>query len=405
MSRGQSRQDSPFPMRRAGHLALLAGLALGARAGAQTAPALPQTTVYIGPNWCRGGYCGNSVNATFQSAMEQALVSSGAVQAVRSASPNALNLNGGITSVSSGGRLCLPVVGCLNGKTVRASAEFVDASNNAVLWQDTCEGTSGGFTTWIRWTGYLQVNSDDDKAAADCAGKLVQKFLSSPAFDTYVARLRAAPAVQAAGTATVAPGASLAAVPAPAVPTTSSGWVYSFFFPDEATRQQACAEGYASASKGVSASPPGRAEFNSTEGTITVDTSYNSIFLACQEAGAKLRVKPDSVPQLDFIVSVKHNTYIGNTSGLAAALAFYDANHAELGRISMYVDGRLADKNRACSSNYGTPTVCTYPFVPDRLSTTERAMISQATSARLLVNMGKGVESLPFSRDRFPALK
>lgn len=101
---------------RARHLLLLAGLVGGAQAAAQTASAQPQATVYIGPNWCRGGYCGNSANATFQNALEQALINSGVVQAVRSESPSALNVNGGITSIDGGGRLCLPVVGCLNGR-------------------------------------------------------------------------------------------------------------------------------------------------------------------------------------------------------------------------------------------------------------------------------------------------
>lgn len=136
-----------------------------------------------------------------------------------------------------------------------------------------------------------------------------------------------------------------------------------------------------------------------------MDTSYNSTFLACQEAGSKLRAKPDSVPQLDLIVRVKHNTYISGGTGLAAAFAFYDTNNAELGRISMYVDGRATDRRNVCATDYGQLTLCTYHFVPDRLSTTERAMISRATSARLLVNMGKGVETLTFSRERFPALK
>ncbi|MEF2277194.1 hypothetical protein V3W47_02720 [Deinococcus sp. YIM 134068] len=394
---------------RSRQLLLLTGLVGGAHAAAQTAP--PQATVYIGPNWCRGGYCGNSANATFQNALEQALINSGVVQAVRSETPNALNVNGGITSIDGGGRVCLPVIGCLNGRKVRAGAEFVDASNNnAVLWADSCEGTSGGFSSWIRWTGYLQVNSDDDRAAADCAGKLVQKFLASPAFSTYVTRLKAAPVATAAPAApaagqpqTLLGQASPAPAPtSPSVATASASWVYPFFFPDEITRQQACAEGHASASKGVSASPPGRAEFNSTEGTITVDTSYNSIFLACQDAGSKLRARPDSVPQLDFIVRVAHNTAIAYGKGLAAALAFYDANNVELGRIGMYVDGTTSDRKDVCS---GGPTVCTYHFVPDRLSTTERAMISRATSARLLVNMGKGVETLTLSRERFPALK
>lgn len=156
---------------------------------AQSSPASPQATIYISQNWCGGGYCNTGPSATFQSSLEQALLTSGLIQAVRRDPADGLVLNSGITSIGGGGGICLPLIGCLNAKTVRASIELTEKSNGAILWRDTCEGTANGFSGWSKWTGYLTVNSDDK--AADCAGKLVHKFLASPVFLGYLTRSRA----------------------------------------------------------------------------------------------------------------------------------------------------------------------------------------------------------------------
>lgn len=376
-----------------------------------------QATVYIPDNWCRGSYCGSSASNTFQGAMEQALISSGSVQAVRKENRTALQLSGGIGSISNGGSLCLPIVGCLSGKTLRANIELIDAGSGAILWRDTCEGTSGGFSSWNRWTGYLQVNSDDDKAAADCAGKLVQKFLSSPTYVAYLTRLNT-PAPQAVaqaipqapvGTTPVAQGGGSGGPASPAAPvvaTVSQSWIYPIIFPDEATRQQACAEGYASASKGVSATPPGKIQMGSTEGTVTVTTSYGAIFLSCLDAGSKLQPKPESVPQLDTIISVELKNRPPREN-LAAAVAFYDATDRELGRIALYTNGKYAEGHSADRSSYcySRGSTCTAVLTPDQLSGDNRAWISQSSYVKILANMGKGAEAFTLTKQKYPQLK
>ncbi|MFC4453943.1 hypothetical protein [Deinococcus sonorensis] len=180
-------------------LGLLAGVGTGQ---AQQTPAYsgPQAVVYIGENSCSGGYCGNSVWAAFDSAITQAMTASGYVRAVRKPDGANLVMKAGISSVTGGGGVCLPLVGCLDARTVRANLELDDAATGTVVWRDSCEGTSAGYSSWYWWSG-VTFNSDDDKAAADCAGKLVQRVNGSAALKAYL---------------TVAPGAALGtAAPAP----------------------------------------------------------------------------------------------------------------------------------------------------------------------------------------------
>ena len=194
-------------------LGTLGTLALAASASAQQTPAYtgPQAILYIGENSCSGGYCGYSVWASFDSAITQALTASGYVQAVRKPDGANLILKAGITDVSGGGGLCLPIIGCVNSKTVHANLEIDDASSGALVWHDTCEGTSAGYSSWYWWSG-VSFDSDDAKAAADCAGKLVQKFNASAALKPYL--------VYAPGS-TPAARTTPATVPAPA-PASSS---------------------------------------------------------------------------------------------------------------------------------------------------------------------------------------
>ena len=195
---------------------LLSGVGLGlfgAAAAQQTPPySGPQAVVYIGDNYCSGGYCGYSVWSSFDTAITQALKASGYVRAVRQREGANLVMKAGINDITGGGGLCLPIVGCVNAKTVKASFEIDDAASGTVIWQDTCEGTSAGYSSWYWWSG-VTFDSDEGKAAADCAGKLVQKFNGSAAIKPYL---------------TVAPGAALgtaapvqqapAQPPAPAAP-------------------------------------------------------------------------------------------------------------------------------------------------------------------------------------------
>ena len=181
-------------------LSLLGGLST---ALAQATYSGPQAVVYIGDSWCSGGYCGYSVWSSFDSAMTQALSASGYVRAVRKPEGAGLVMKAGINDVSGGGGICLPIIGCVSAKTVRANLELDDARSGAVIWRDTCEGTSTGYSSWYWWSG-VTFDSDEGKAAADCAGKLVQKFNASAALKPYL---------------TVAAGAPLgtaAPVPAPA---------------------------------------------------------------------------------------------------------------------------------------------------------------------------------------------
>ncbi|WP_295817285.1 hypothetical protein [uncultured Deinococcus sp.] len=387
-------------------LILTAALLGGAGSHAQTpVPA----TVYIPENWCQGGYCSSSASVTLQSSLEQAFLDSRSVQVVRKAPSRGLQLSGGITSVSNGGSLCLPIVGCLSGKTLRATIELTEAGNGAVLWRDTCEGTSGGFTSW-RWGGYLQINSDEDKAAADCAGKLAQKFMTSPTYLSYLSTLNApaAAAPAPAGTAPLAQGGGSGGPATPVTPTVatvSQSWFYGVVFPDEATRQQACAEGYSSASKGASATPPGKIQMGSTEGTVTITTSYGAIFLSCLDAGSKLQPKPESVPQLDTYIVVEHKNR-PDRDGLAAAIAFYDANDRELGRIALYTKGQYAEGHSGENGRYPyCSTTCTAVLTPDQLSGDERAWISQSSYVKILANMGKGAEAFTLTKEKYPQLR
>ncbi|QFP75496.1 hypothetical protein [Deinococcus sp. AJ005] len=165
------------------NLSLSAAL-LGTLAGAQ-AYSGPKAVVYIGDKWCQGGYCSGSIYNAFDEAMNKALTASGYVEAVRKEGAP-LELAGGVTSVSGTGSICLPIVGCLSGKTVRASMELTDVASGTVKWNEGCEGTSGGVSTWGWWGGSVYLNSDEGKAVADCAGKLVQKLTASGVLTPYL---------------------------------------------------------------------------------------------------------------------------------------------------------------------------------------------------------------------------
>ncbi|GGO39532.1 hypothetical protein [Deinococcus humi] len=186
------------------NLGLTAAL-LGTLAGAQTYSG-PKAVVYIGDRWCRGGYCSGSVYNAFDEAMNKALTASGYVEAVRKEGAP-LELAGGVTSVSGTGSVCLPIVGCLSGKTVRASMELTDTASGTVKWNESCEGTSGGVSTWGWWGGSVYLDSDEGKAVADCAGKLVQKLTASGVLTPYLGQTGAVKTVAAPATA-----------PAPAAP-------------------------------------------------------------------------------------------------------------------------------------------------------------------------------------------
>lgn len=167
--------------RQAGTLAL----GLTSLAGAQGYSG-PQAVVFIGEKWCSGAYCSGNVYAAFDEALTKALTSSGYVRAVRKPDGASLDMKATITDVSGGGGLCLPILGCVSGKTVRASMELLDHQSGELKWQDTCEGTSAGYSAWSWWTGSVNLNSDDGKAAADCAGKLVQKLTASQVLKPYL---------------------------------------------------------------------------------------------------------------------------------------------------------------------------------------------------------------------------
>ena len=177
------------------NLSLTAAM-LGTLAGAQTYSG-PKAVVYIGDKWCRGGYCSGSVYAAFEEAMNRALTASGYVEAVRKQEGAPLQMAGGVTDVSSSSSVCLPFVGCLRGKTVRASMELTDAASGTVKWNESCEGTSGGVSTWGWWGGSMYLDSDEGKAVADCAGKLVQKLTASGALTPYLGRTGPVQAVAA----------------------------------------------------------------------------------------------------------------------------------------------------------------------------------------------------------------
>ncbi len=182
---------------------MIAVLSSGARAQSSG----PQAVVYIGEQWCQGGYCSGSVYAAFEEAMTRALNASGSVQAVRQKGAATLQLTGGVTSVSGAGSVCLPIVGCLSGKTVRASMELTDMASGSVKWTESCEGTSGGVSTWGWWGGSVYLNSDEGKAVADCAGKLVQKLTGSGVLQAYLGKTGAAAATAPAPAAPVPPPA------------------------------------------------------------------------------------------------------------------------------------------------------------------------------------------------------
>ena len=184
----------------------LLGFALLGAAQAQQTPAYsgPQAVVYIGDNYCSGGYCGYSVWSSFDSALTQALKASGYVRPVRQPDGANLIMKAGINDITGGGGVCLPIVGCLNAKTVKASFEIDDAKTGTVIWQDTCDGTSAGYSSWYWWSG-VSFSSDESKAAADCAGKLVQKFNGSAAIKPYLTVAAGAPLGTAASVAAPVP--------------------------------------------------------------------------------------------------------------------------------------------------------------------------------------------------------
>lgn len=166
----------------------------------------PQAVIYIGDKWCTGGYCYGSTYSAFEEAMTKALAGSGYVRAIRNPEGASLNLRAGVNSISGSGGVCLPFVGCINGKTVRADMELTDHKTGEVKWTNSCEGTSGGFSTWYWWTGSIYLDSDEGKAIADCAGKMVQAMVKSNVLQPYLtlpqgAAIGSAPApVQAAPT-------------------------------------------------------------------------------------------------------------------------------------------------------------------------------------------------------------
>ncbi|GGL16242.1 hypothetical protein [Deinococcus radiotolerans] len=182
-------------------LTLLGALTVGV--GSAATYTGPQAAVYIGDRWCSGGYCSGSVYAAFDEALSRALSGSGYVRPLRQPEGASLDLRGGITDVSTGGGLCLPFVGCVRGTTVRASLELLDRQTGEVRWQDSCEGSSSGFSTWTWWTGSVYLDSDEGKAAADCAAKMAQKLTGNAVLKPYL---------------TLAPGAALNAPATPAAP-------------------------------------------------------------------------------------------------------------------------------------------------------------------------------------------
>lgn len=182
-------------------LMALSAFSLTTQAAAQSKYTGPKAVVYIGDNWCYGGYCGWGTTATFESALNQALVGSGYILAVRKPEGANLNMRAGVTGYSSSGGLCLPIIGCVNGKTVNGTLELSDAKSGSVVYTDTCQGTSAGYSSWWYWTGSVNFSSDDDKAAADCAAKLVQKLTASATLKSYL---------------TYTPGTPINVAPAPA---------------------------------------------------------------------------------------------------------------------------------------------------------------------------------------------
>ncbi len=188
----------------------LTALATSGLSAAQGTYSGPQAVVYIGDNWCSGGYCGYSAWSAFDSAMTQALQSSGYVRPVRKAEGANLIMKAGINSITGGGGVCLPLVGCLSAKSVKASLEVDDAASGTVIWQDTCEGTSAGYSSWGYGWSSVNFSSDDSKAAADCAGKLVQKLNASAALKPYLTVAAGAPLGTAAPVQTLAVQAAAA---------------------------------------------------------------------------------------------------------------------------------------------------------------------------------------------------
>lgn len=159
----------------------------------------PKATVYIGNNWCYGSYCGRSGH--FATSLDMAMMRSGYIQPMRKRDSSSLILRAGISSYgNSRGRVCLPVVGCVSGRTVLGSIELSDRVTGAVIYRDKCEGTSAGYSNWRYWAGSLNLSTDDQKAAADCAAKLVQRLTTrkvkilQPYLNNSSARTAAKPA-------------------------------------------------------------------------------------------------------------------------------------------------------------------------------------------------------------------
>lgn len=192
-------------------------------------------------------------------------------------------------------------------------------------------------------------------------------------------------------------GADLARAYTPA----QTGWVYPFFFPDQATRRAACDQGYASASS-AQVDPPGELHFTSTEGVVFFTSGYSQTYQVCRDIGLKAGARPESVPPQGPGFTFFYKNFV-NFADVAAAAVFLDAGGQEVYRIQL-LDGSNASR---FYSNVSRNFTAAYALVldPNTLGVPQKAAIAKAASLRIQVNFGKGIESFEINQTKFPDLR
>lgn len=163
----------------------------------------PQAVAYVGS--LSGGY-------DFGPTLVRAMNASKYFRALDKPDAADLSISGGVTGARSSGSTCVLFV-CVSTTTITANVEVTDLATGEVLAARACEGSSGAASSgW--WYGFsVSGSSDAEKAAADCAVKLVGELVNEPKLKPYFKLAQGAPLPPARAAA--APAAA-AQAPAPA---------------------------------------------------------------------------------------------------------------------------------------------------------------------------------------------
>jgi len=201
-----------------------------------------------------------------------------------------------------------------------------------------------------------------------------------------------APAQTNAFLDTVLPNANLASTYTPQNPT----WVFRQFFLDAAARTQACSDGFAAAAAGAPRLSAGEVTLSSTEGRVTFQNAARTTAEVCRALALKGNTRPDTVAPQGVNTFSDFKTYPEKPLIL---LAFYDASGQETTRVPVL---NAVNANRIFSRpvpNYAAEYAVNLP--EGVFTLTQKTALASAVSFAVLIDFGKGIETLKFTQDRF----